>query len=83
MRCSIQPIRINIGIAENNQRAAKLNGSICIKLTATSVGFTDTMIEKLMNYKWPGNVRELKNVIESVVYYTENDNHPIDPSVNL
>lgn len=44
----------------------------------TFVGFTDTVIEKLMNFRWPGNVRELKNVIERAVYYTENENQPIE-----
>lgn len=41
-------------------------------------GFSEAMIEKLLEYSWPGNIRELKNVIERAVYYAEYENDPIN-----
>lgn len=34
-------------------------------------GYSENVIQDLMDYKWPGNVRELKNVIERAVYYAD------------
>lgn len=31
-------------------------------------GFSETVIQQLLEYPWPGNVRELKNVIERAIY---------------
>ena len=41
-------------------------------------GFSESVIEMLLEHTWPGNVRELKNVIERAVYYSENEFHPIE-----
>lgn len=42
------------------------------------LGFSDYMIEMMMDYSWPGNIRELKNVIERAVYYVDNENEIIN-----
>lgn len=47
-------------------------------------GFSDDMIDALMQHSWPGNIRELKNVVERAVYHSEDefmavDNMEIDP----
>ena len=41
-------------------------------------GFSEIMMETMMDYQWPGNIRELKNVVERAVYYAENEYDPID-----
>jgi psp operon transcriptional activator len=40
-------------------------------------GFSDDMIDALMQHHWPGNIRELKNVVERAVYHTEDEVTPI------
>ena len=41
-------------------------------------GFSENMIETLMDHDWPGNIRELKNVVERACYYAENEFEPIN-----
>jgi two-component system response regulator HydG len=36
-------------------------------------GFSDEVIESLMNYNWPGNIRELKNVIRRAILLCEGE----------
>lgn len=43
----------------------------------TFPGFSENVIDELLQYKWPGNVRELKNVVERSVYYAHNEFQPI------
>lgn len=40
-------------------------------------GFSETLVEALMDYRWPGNIRELKNTIERAVYHAEDEADPI------
>ena len=40
-------------------------------------GFSNEMMEQLLDYNWPGNIRELKNVIERAVYYAEDEHENI------
>lgn len=40
-------------------------------------GFSNEIVEQLMDYNWPGNIRELKNVIERAVYYAEDEHDTI------
>jgi len=35
--------------------------------------FSDEVLDALARYSWPGNVRELRNVVESMVVFTESD----------
>jgi len=39
----------------------------------SSIYFTDSAIEELINYNWPGNVRELKNIIERMIVKCRNN----------
>ncbi len=41
-------------------------------------GFSDNMIDALMQHDWPGNIRELKNVVERSVYHSEDEYIPVD-----
>ncbi len=41
-------------------------------------GFSDDMVDALMQHNWPGNIRELKNVIERAVYHSEDEYAPVD-----
>jgi len=50
-------------------------------------GFSEHMIEALMDHTWPGNIRELKNTVERAVYHAEDEFEPvhhmtIDPFVS-
>ncbi len=36
-------------------------------------GFSESALEKLIEYPWPGNIRELKNVIERAVIVSDGD----------
>ncbi len=36
-------------------------------------GFSDDIIEEILEYEWLGNIRELKNVMERAVYYAEDE----------
>lgn len=45
------------------------------------VGFTDNVINTMLDYHWPGNVRELKNVVERAVYQNGLSESPIDSIV--
>ena len=41
-------------------------------------GFSDDMIDALMQHDWPGNIRELKNVVERAVYHSEDEFSLVD-----
>ncbi|WP_138378823.1 phage shock protein operon transcriptional activator [Luteithermobacter gelatinilyticus] len=40
-------------------------------------GFSENMIEAMMEYDWPGNIRELRNVVERAVYHAEDETEPV------
>ncbi len=40
-------------------------------------GFSNEMVETMMDHNWPGNIRELKNVVERAVYYAEHEFEPV------
>lgn len=41
-------------------------------------GFSNSALNKLLEYTWPGNVRELRNVVERAVYRWEDRTRPVD-----
>ncbi len=40
---------------------------ICLRNSMEEKTFTDSALERLMQYGWPGNIRELRNVIEEAI----------------
>ena len=48
----------------------------CEKTKTKSRTFSDSFINKLMQYSWPGNIRELQNLIERVIILDDEDAFP-------
>jgi psp operon transcriptional activator len=41
-------------------------------------GFSNTALNRMLEYQWPGNVRELRNVVERAVYRWDDSERPIE-----
>ena len=41
-------------------------------------GFSNSALNRMLEYQWPGNVRELRNVVERAVYRWDDSERPIE-----